>query len=162
GRQVLQEAQSMLENLQMAQPGSPQDDDMSALDELGDMIHQQQQLRDRTFRQGQESRRSERQQRGQRGQQGQQGEQKQDKKFGDLQQNQQALRGQLKKLLDELRRRGELGQQGQQGQQGQGDEALGRAEDAMRDAEGALGEENADGAVDAQGRALEALRKGAQ
>ena len=42
------------------------------------------------------------------------------------------------------------------------DDALGRAEEAMRDAEGALGEENADSAVDAQGRALEALRKGAQ
>ena len=32
----------------------------------------------------------------------------------------------------------------------------------MGEAEGALGEENAEGAVDAQGRALEALRKGAQ
>jgi uncharacterized protein DUF4175 len=32
----------------------------------------------------------------------------------------------------------------------------------MGDAEGALGEGNADGAVDAQGRALDALRKGAQ
>jgi uncharacterized protein (TIGR02302 family) len=168
-RQLLQELQSMLENLQMAQPGGQQDDDMSALDELGDMIREQQHLRDRTFKQGQESRRNERQQRGprgqqnQQGQQGQQGDQKQDNQFGDLQKNQQALRGQLKKLLEELRRRGELGQQGQQGQQGQGiDESLGRAEEAMRDAEGALGEENADSAVDSQGRALEALRKGAQ
>ena len=42
------------------------------------------------------------------------------------------------------------------------DDSLGRAEEAMRDAEGALGEENADSAVDSQGRALEALRKGAQ
>ena len=32
----------------------------------------------------------------------------------------------------------------------------------MRDAESALGEGNADGAVDAQGRAIEAMRKGAQ
>lgn len=32
----------------------------------------------------------------------------------------------------------------------------------MRDAEGALGQGNADGAVDSQGRALEALRRGAQ
>jgi len=56
-RQLLQEMQQMLENLQMAQPGaSPDGDDddmMSALDELGDMIRQQQQLRDRTFLQGQ-------------------------------------------------------------------------------------------------------------
>ena len=32
----------------------------------------------------------------------------------------------------------------------------------MGDAEGALGDGNADGAVDAQGRALDAMRKGAQ
>jgi len=160
-RQLLEELQSLLENLQMAQPGDQQDDDMSALDELGDMIRQQQQLRDRTFRQGQESRRGDRQ----KGQQGQQGKQNQDGGFGDLQKNQQALREQLKRLLEEMRRRGQLGeqrQQGQQGQQGQGDDALGRAEGAMRDAEGALGDENADSAVDAQGRALDALRKGAQ
>ncbi len=39
---------------------------------------------------------------------------------------------------------------------------LGRAGEAMGDAEGQLGEGNADGAVDSQGRALEAMRKGAQ
>jgi hypothetical protein len=39
---------------------------------------------------------------------------------------------------------------------------LGRAGEAMGDAQGQLGEGDADGAVDSQGRALEALRKGAQ
>jgi hypothetical protein len=39
---------------------------------------------------------------------------------------------------------------------------LGRAGDAMGDAEGNLGEGNADNAVESQGRALDALRKGAQ
>ena len=39
---------------------------------------------------------------------------------------------------------------------------LGDAGEAMGDAEGQLGEGNADGAVDCQGRALEAMRKGAQ
>jgi hypothetical protein len=39
---------------------------------------------------------------------------------------------------------------------------LGRAGEAMGDAQGELGEGDADGAVDAQGRALEALRRGAQ
>ena len=68
----------MLENLQMARPGQQMDGDgdddmMSALDELGDMIRKQQQLRDRTFQQGQDQRRD--RQRGQRGQQGQQGQQ---------------------------------------------------------------------------------------
>ena len=72
-RRMLQELQSMLENLQMARPGQQMDSDgdddmMSALDELGDMIRKQQQLRDRTFQQGQDQRRD--RQRGQRGQQG--------------------------------------------------------------------------------------------
>ena len=39
---------------------------------------------------------------------------------------------------------------------------LGRAGDAMGEAEGDLGAGNADSAVDSQGRALDALRKGAQ
>jgi polyhydroxyalkanoate synthesis regulator phasin len=115
-------------------------------------------LRDRTFRQGQDTRRE--RQRGQRGQQGQQGQQgEQDKGMGGLRQNQQALREQLRKLLDELKKRGQLGQQAP-GERGEG--SLGRAEEAMRDAEGALGDGNADSAVDAQGRALEAMRRGAQ
>jgi uncharacterized protein (TIGR02302 family) len=148
----------MLENLQMARPGQQVDDGdddmMSALDELGDMIRKQQQLRDRTFQQGQDQRHD--RQRGQRGQQGQQGQQ--GDQMGELRENQQALRDQLKKLMEELRKKG-LGQ----GQQGQGEmDQLGRAGDAMGDAEGQLGEGNADGAVDSQGRALEALRRGAQ
>ncbi len=72
-RQLLQQLQQMMENLQMATPdmnGDDLDDMMSELDELGDMIHQQQDLRDRTFRQGQDQRR----QNGQRGQQGKQGQ----------------------------------------------------------------------------------------
>ena len=164
-RRMLQELQSMLENLQMARPGQQMDGDgdddmMSALDELGDMIRKQQQLRDRTFQQGQDQRRD--RQRGQRGQQGQQGRQGQQgqpgDQMGDLRENQQALREQLKKLMEELRKRG-FGQ----GQQGQGEmDQLGRAGEAMGDAEGELGEGNADGAVESQGRALEALRRGAQ
>ena len=39
---------------------------------------------------------------------------------------------------------------------------LGQAGEAMGDAEGNLGDGNADSAVDSQGRALDALRKGAQ
>ena len=89
--------------------------------------------------------------------------------MGDLQQNQQALRERLKKLLEELKNRG-LGQngQGQQGQQGEkgeggnGMDQLGQAGEAMGDAEAQLGEGNADSAVELQGRALDALRKGTQ
>jgi uncharacterized protein (TIGR02302 family) len=163
-RQLLEQLQQMLENLQMAQPGQSGDDDMEqALNELGDMIRKQQQLRDKTFKQGQDSRRDR-----MRGKQG-------DQSMGDLQQDQDGLRDRLKKLQQELAKRGmgqgqrgEKGQQGQQGQQGQdaeqgeGEDGLGEADTAMGDASGKLGEGNADGAVDSQGRALDALRKGAQ
>jgi uncharacterized protein (TIGR02302 family) len=156
-RRMLQELQAMMENLQMARPGDGQngdDADMQALDDLADMIHRQQQLRDRTFQQGQDMRRD--RQRGQRGQ----GDQNQ---MGDLQKNQQALRDQLNKMLEQLRQRGygqdPLGQQGQ----GQGKpDPLGQAGEAMGEAEGSLGKGNADSAVDSQGRALDAMRKGAQ
>jgi uncharacterized protein (TIGR02302 family) len=154
-RQLLDQLQQMLENLQMARPGGEMDGDddmMSALDELGDMIRKQQQLRDRTFREGQEQRR----QRGQRGQPQQPG----DNSLGELKEGQGALKEQLKKLLEELKKRG-LAQPGQPGGPGDLDQ-LGRAGEAMGEAEGSLGQGNPDSAVDAQGRALEALRKGAQ
>ena len=169
-RQLLDQLEQMLEGLQLAQPGQPGDNDMEqALNELGDMIRKQQQLRDKTFKQGQDSRRNR--------QHGQQG----DQSMNDLQQDQQGLRNRLKKLQQELAKRGmgpnqrgEQGLHGQQGQQGQqpgqdgdpqaGDDGdnLGTADNAMGDAGGKLGEGNADGAVDAQGKALDALRKGAQ
>ncbi len=180
-RQLLQELQQMMENLQMASPdmnGDDLGDMMPELDELGDMIQQQQELRDRTFQQGQDRRRQQRGQQGQQGQdqQGQQGQQqgrRPGEAMGDLKQGQQALRERLNKLLEELKSRGfgqsqqpgQQGQQGQRGQQGQGQgemDQLGRAGEAMGEAEGSLGEGNADSAVDSQGRALDALRKGAQ
>ena len=89
--------------------------------------------------------------------------------MGELRQDQQALREQLNKLMEELRKRGfpqpgqpnQPGQQGQPGQSGEMDQ-LGRAGDAMGDAQGQLGDGDADNAVDSQGRALDALRRGAQ
>jgi uncharacterized protein (TIGR02302 family) len=162
-RRLLDEMQSMLENLQTARPGAQgdegDDDMMSALDELGDMIRKQQQLRDKTFKQGQDARRDrQRQQQGQ----GQ-------PKMGDLRQDQQALRDRLNKLLDQLKQRGlgNPGQQQGQDQNGQGKgesdmDQLGSAGEAMGEAEGELGQGDADSAVDSQGRALEAMRKGAQ
>ena len=56
-KQLLEQLQQMLENLQMAQPGQGDSDMEQALNELGDMIRKQQQLRDKTFKQGQDSRR---------------------------------------------------------------------------------------------------------
>jgi len=181
-KQLLDQLQQMLENLQMAQPGQSGDNDMEqALNELGDMIRKQQQLRDKTFKQGQDSRRDR-----MRGKQpGEQG-------MGDLQQDQQGLRDRLKKLQDQLAKRGMgkpgdkgnrgekgqgekgKGEQGQGGEPGQGEsdedgdqqadsgDALGDADEAMGDASGKLGDGNADSAVDSQGKALDAMRKGAQ
>ena len=54
-RELLDQLQQMLENLQMAQPGQGDDDMEQAFNELGDMIRKQQQLRDKTFKQGQDS-----------------------------------------------------------------------------------------------------------
>ena len=157
-QQLLEQLQQMLENLQMAQPGQGDSDMEQALNELDDMIRKQQQLRDKTFKQGQDSRRDR-----------MRGKQNGDQEMGDLQQDQQGLRDRLKKLQQELAKRGmgQKGDQGQQGQQGadQGDDdgdSLGDADNAMGDAGSKLGEGNADGAVDAQGKAVEALRKGAQ
>ena len=158
-RRLLEEMQSMLENLQTAQPGQMDegdDDMMSALDDLGDMIRKQQQLRDKTFKEGQDQRRDR-----QRSQQGQ-------KPLGDLQKDQKALRERLGKLLEQLRQRGlgnpQEGQEGKDGKDGQGNHMgkLGDAGKAMGEAEGELGEGDAESAVDSEGRALEALRKGAQ
>lgn len=157
-KQLLDQLAQMLENLQMARPGQGGDGDMQqSLNELGDMIRKQQQLRDKTFKEGQDSRRDR-----QRGQQG-----NRDTMNG-LQQDQQALRERLRKLQEQLAQQGmQPGQQGQQGQgqqgePGDGENGLGSADSAMGDADGQLGDGNADGAVDSQGRALDALRKGAQ
>lgn len=171
-RQLLEQLQSMLENLQTARPGAQGDDGdddmMSALDELGDMIRKQQQLRDKTYKQGQDQRHA--RPPGQRGKNDKSGEQQ----MGDLRQDQQGLKDRLNKLLEQLRKRGlgpqgqqqqgEEGQQGDQQAKGQGDQTgqLGEAGEAMGEAEGSLGAGDAEGAVDSQGRALEAMRKGAQ
>ena len=129
-------------------------------------------------RQGQQ--RQDQQRQGQRGQQGQrprggqQGRQDGDPSdFSELRERQQALRDQLKKLEEELRKHGlgqaQKGQDGKDGQQGQGGDpgrdagnALGDADSAMGDAAEALSEGNSDNATDSQGRAIEALRRGAQ
>ncbi|QPF91221.1 TIGR02302 family protein [Bradyrhizobium commune] len=169
-KQLLDQLQQMLEGLQMAQPGQSGESDMEqALNELGDMIRKQQQLRDKTYKQGQDSRRDR-----------QRGKQQGDQSMSDLQQDQQALRDRLKKLQDEMAKRGlaqkgQKGQKGQPGEQGQpgqngdqdadqGDDdgGLDAADGAMGDAGSQLGEGNADGAVDSQGKALDAMRKGAQ
>ncbi|WP_428031881.1 TIGR02302 family protein [Ancylobacter sp.] len=181
-RQMLSELQNMLNGLQAGRQQQRQQQGQSqmsqSMDQLGDMIRRQQQLRDRTFKEGREG--------------------QQDQAFNDLKQNQEQLREQLRQLREKMQQamRGQQGQgeqgeggqqpgengqgqqgqgqqgQGQQGQgqgqgrgQGQGmpgDGGFGQAEQAMREAEQALGEGDGTGAVDAQSEALQALRRGAQ
>ncbi|MGE0339179.1 MAG: TIGR02302 family protein [Xanthobacteraceae bacterium] len=159
-QKMLQQLQALMENLQknrrQARPQQQQNQN-SPLDQLGRMIQEQQRLRDRTYKQGQDNRRQ---------QQGQQknGQQKNGQnQMGQLQQGQGDLRQQLERMLEQLRKRQQ--QQGQGEEEGPGKDAadaLGRAEQAMRDAENALGQGDAQGALDSQGRALSQLRRGAQ
>jgi uncharacterized protein (TIGR02302 family) len=173
---LLDQLRNILENLQTARPNSRMTDPLAremnrSMQDMDDMIREQQQLRDETFRQGQQRRaqrgqQGQRQQgqqgqrqQGQRGQQGQQGEQGdgedpadgQDGQQGGLGQRQQALRERLQELQ---RRMSGMGMQGEQG--------LADAEGAMRDAEGQLGQGQDGQAVDSQGRALEGLQRGMQ
>jgi uncharacterized protein (TIGR02302 family) len=176
-QRLLEQLRNILENLQTAQPNSRMTDPLSremnqAMRDLEDMAREQQNLRDDTFRDGQNRRmqqgdrnsprqgqRQGQRQQGQR-QQGQQGEGQEQAENGQggenedasgLGQRQQALR----ERLEELQRR-------MQGMGMQGEQGLGEAEEAMREAEGALGQGQDGPAVDAQGRALEGLRRGMQ
>ncbi|MBF9198191.1 TIGR02302 family protein [Microvirga terrestris] len=180
-QRLLEQLRNILENLQTAQPNSRMTDPLGremnqAMQDMEDMAREQQNLRDETFRDGQNRRmqqgdRNSQRQQGQRqgqrqqgqrqqGQQGEQGEGQEQAEDGQgardqdplgLRQRQQALR----ERLEELQRR-------MQGMGMQGEQGLGEAEQAMRDAEGALGQGQDGPAVDAQGRALESLRRGMQ
>ena len=77
------------------------------------------------------------------------------------------MRDRLNKLLEQLRQHGLGNPQGRTakartGQGEDGEDQLGSAGEAMGEAEGELGQGDADSAVDSQGRALDAMRKGAQ
>lgn len=172
-RKLLDEMQAMLDNLSRNRQarGQQNQGDGGMLDELGRMIQEQQRLRDRTFREGRDGQSNRDRRSREQGQQGQPGgQQGQNQRgrgqMGELQRNQQNLRQQLEQMLEQLKRLQQgQGQQGQEGQQGEGSDpadALGRAEQAMRDAEGSLGEGDAESAVEGQGRALQNLRRGAQ
>jgi uncharacterized protein (TIGR02302 family) len=153
-QQLLEQMQQMLENLQMAQPGQGDQDMQQALNELSDLARKQQQLRDKTYNEGQNSRDAHRDQKDGRN------------AMSELQREQQGLRDRLKKLLDGMKQKGMMPQQGekQPGEDGESSEGnpLGDADNAMGDASGQLGQGSTGGAVDAQGRAVEALKKGAQ
>lgn len=146
---LLSELRDMLNNLQTAQPGGQMDEGSEAaakaLDELGRMIREQSELRDETFRQrqpGQQEPGNNQQRPGENGEPG---------PLGELGKQQGGLKARLDQLLKDL-----------EGQGLEGDPSLGDGSEEMGSAEGHLGKGDANRAFNAQGRALEALRKGAQ
>lgn len=177
-QRLLEQLRGILENLQSAQNGQKQGQQQSQMNkqmqELDQMSRDQQKLRDQTFKESQEQQGRPRQNNQQKGQQ-QQGQQKQGQKGqqgqqgqGQQQEGQQGQNGSesgqgntgqqqqaLRERLQELQRR--MKEQGLEGEQGLSD-----AEQAMKEAEDALGRGQGDQAVDAQGRALDGLKKGAE
>jgi hypothetical protein len=174
-QRLLEQLRNILEYLQTAQPNSRMTDPLGremnqAMQDLEDMAREQQNLRDETFREGQNRRMQQgdrngqrqpgqrqqgQRQQGQQGQQGEQGEGQEQAENGQGQQGLQQRQQALRERLEELQRR-------MQGMGMQGEQGLGEAEQAMRDAEGSLGQGQDGPAVDAQGRALENLRRGMQ
>ncbi len=161
-RKMLDELQAMLDGLSRSKQarGDQNDGASDQLDELGRMIQEQQRLRDRTFRQGRDSKNKRRG----RNPDAEPSEHER-RAYGDLRGNQEGLRQKLEQMLEQLKRQMQNGEDDDGGMGSAGkeaDEALGRAGQAMKDAEGSLEGNEADGAVESQGRALQNLRKGAQ
>ncbi len=183
-QQLLSELQRMMNNLQAGRPQQGQQQENSEarrqIDKLGEIMQQQQQLMDETFRldqalrdrmqrgdpqQGEEGAEGPQQDPGQQGQQGEQGQ--------EGQQGQQGLDGmtadQLREALRQLRQQQEgLGKELgklQEGLKGLGmkpGKGFGEAQQEMEGAGEALGKSQGDRAVQGQGRAMEALRQGAR
>ena len=173
-QQMLSELQRMMNNLQAGRPqqgqqGQQNDAMRQQMDKLGELMQKQQQLMEQTFQFDQALR--DRQMRGdpmpgEEGEQSQQqpgdngsGQQPTDQMTAEqlrdalkkLQQQQDALGKQLGELQDALKGMGlEPG------------EGFGQAGREMKGASEALGEGQGESAVGSQGRALEALRQGAQ
>jgi len=160
-QQLLSELQRLMNNLQMGQHMQvPGDNPMrQQLDQLGELMQRQQQLMDETFNLEQALRERQRQQfnnnQNQQGQNQQPGDQMTEEQLRqalrDLQEQQQALQQQLGEMQEAL-----------EGLGMQPNEGFGEAGEAMGEAGTALGEGEGEQALGEQGRALQALRRGAQ
>ncbi|TRC87925.1 TIGR02302 family protein [Mesorhizobium sp. WSM4310] len=176
-QQLLSQLQDMMNNLQAGrqQQGGEQDSQMrQQMDKLGEILRRQQEMMNDTFRMDQ-MQRGERQRGQNRDEQlGQGGGEDQDKpgagedrdplarqkpmtpqEFADALKQLQEGQGQLKSDLEQLKKNLE-------GMGMEPNEGFGEAGKSMGSAEQALGEGQGDEAVGHQGRALEALRKGAK
>ena len=176
-QRLLDQLRNIMENLRTARPDSRMSDPMARemsrqMEELEGMVREQQELRDQTFREGQRNRRGQtgqrpgQRQQGQRGQRGQQGQQGQDGEGEEQAENGQGQDGQqgqgLSRRQQALRERLQDLQRRMRGMGMKGEQGLGEAEGAMRDAEGQIGQGREGQAVDSQGRALEGLQRGMQ
>jgi uncharacterized protein (TIGR02302 family) len=180
-QELLSQLQDMMNNLQAGrqQPGGQQDSEMrQQMDKLGEIMRRQQEMMNDTFRmdqmqRGQRQRGQNRdEQLGQDSEQGQSGEQGQPgpgddrdplgrqkpmtpQEFADALKQLQGGQGQLQSDLEQLKK-------GLEGMGLEPSEGFGEAGKSMGNAEQALGEGEGDQAVGHQGRALEALRRGAK
>ena len=176
-QQLLSELQDMMNNLQAGrqQQGGEQDSELrQQMDKLGDIMRRQQEMMNDTFRLDQ----MQRGQRGQNGDQqlGQDGEQGQSEdgqkpgpgndplgqpkpmtpqEFADALKQLQEGQGKLQNDLEQLKK-------GLEGMGMEPNEGFGEAGKSMGNAEQSLGQGDGDQAVGHQGRALEALRRGAK
>ncbi|RLP23947.1 TIGR02302 family protein [Mesorhizobium sp. YM1C-6-2] len=176
-KDLLAQLQEMMNNLQAGRQQPGQDGQQNSemrqqMDKLGEIMRRQQEMMNETFRMDQMQRGQQQQGPGGEQQQGENGEGQQPGQQGQgqqpgqgqpmtpeefaeamrqLQQGQGQLQGELEALM-----------KGLEGMGMQPGEGFGEAGDAMGEAEGSLGRGEGDRAVGQQGRALEALRKGAQ
>ncbi|TIN02841.1 MAG: TIGR02302 family protein [Mesorhizobium sp.] len=175
-QQLLSQLQDMMNNLQAGrqQQGGQQDSEMrQQMDKLGEILRRQQEMMNDTFRMDQ-MQRGERQRGQNRDEQLGEGGQDEDRpgvgedrdplarqkpmtpqEFADALKQLQQGQGQLQSDLDQLKK-------GLEGMGMEPNEGFGEAGKSMGNAEQALGEGEGDSAVGHQGRALEALRKGAK
>jgi uncharacterized protein (TIGR02302 family) len=182
-QELLSQLENMMNNLQAGRQQQPsqQDSEMRRqMDKLGEIMRRQQEMMNETFRMGQAQRGQQQREQGEQdpfgefddqgqpGEQGQQGKAPQGEngkaqdgkpmtpeEFADalkqLQEGQGKLEGDLEKLKKSL-----------EGMGLEPNEGFGQAGKSMDNAEQALGEGEGENAVGHQGKALEALRKGAK
>ncbi|CAN7705472.1 TIGR02302 family protein [Mesorhizobium caraganae] len=177
-QELLSQLENMMNNLQAGrqQQGGEQDSEMrQQMDKLGEIMRRQQEMMNDTYRMDQMQRGQGQRDQDQQQQDGdQQLGQDQDKpgvgddrdplarpksmtpqEFADAMKQLQEGQGQLQSELDKLKK-------GLEGMGMQPNEGFGEAGKSMGNAEKSLGEGEGDQAVGHQGRALEALRKGAK
>jgi uncharacterized protein (TIGR02302 family) len=179
-QQLLSQLQDMMNNLQAGrqQQGGQQDSEMrQQMNKLGEIMRRQQEMMNDTFRmdqmrRGQDGDQGQMDQQGQMGEQGSMGKQGRPgpgddrdplgrpkpmtpQEFADALKQLQEGQGQLQSDLEQLKK-------GLEGMGLEPNQGFGEAGKSMGNAEQALGEGEGDQAVGHQGRALEALRKGAK